>query len=86
MRGKLLFSHRRKYPVFFCQFEISWQTKGPLGLWKSAPAPTAGKAVKGVDQFQLAVAALMNRMLRTQSRSCYLRHGHFGSQLTQRLL
>lgn len=57
MRGKLLFTFRRKSPVFLYHCEISWQVDGPLGLWKPAPAPTARKAVKGIDQFQLAVTA-----------------------------
>jgi hypothetical protein len=67
MRGKLLFSIRRKSPVFLCHCEISWQVDGLLGLWKPAPAATARKAVKGIDQFQLAVTASGLRELRTQN-------------------
>ena len=86
MRGKLLFSFRCKVPAFLCRCYTFGRMGRKFRFRKSAPTPTAAKAVKGVDQFQLAVTAFMNRILRTQSRSCYFRHGHFGGQLVEGFL
>jgi hypothetical protein len=57
MRGKLLFSFRCKVPAFLCHCQIFPGIGSHRRFWKSASTPTAGIAVKTVDQFQLTMAA-----------------------------
>lgn len=57
MRDKLLLSFRCKLLTFLCRCQIFPTFDSKRRLWKSASAPTAGKTVKTVDQFQLAMAA-----------------------------
>jgi hypothetical protein len=67
MRSKLSFLFRCNAPAFKCGCQVFLPKSRKFIFWKSAPAPTARQAVKGIDHFQLAMATFVNGMQRTQS-------------------